>query len=95
MSINGVGDTPSCIEMCTMEECSMFVNSVARIDNQIHEEEKGSAGGRSRERAESFLVNGMVPTFLDHGQPPSILIVDDNTFNVYSLKLVIEEAFHL
>ena len=26
---------------------------------------------------------------------PEILIVDDNTFNVYSLKLIIEEAFFL
>lgn len=26
---------------------------------------------------------------------PEILIVDDNTFNVYSLRLIIEEAFHL
>ena len=26
---------------------------------------------------------------------PEILIVDDNTFNVYSLKLLIEEVFKL
>jgi CheY-like chemotaxis protein len=39
-------------------------------------------------------VNGH-PAFLDVGKPPSILIVDDNTFNVYSLKLMIEESFHL
>jgi hypothetical protein len=27
--------------------------------------------------------------------PADILIVDDNTFNVYSLKLLIEEAFQM
>ena len=26
---------------------------------------------------------------------PEILIVDDNTFNVYSLRIIIEEAFQL
>jgi hypothetical protein len=44
---------------------------------------------------ESFLVSGSLPVFRDKGKPPNILIVDDNTFNVYSLKLVIEEAFLL
>jgi PleD family two-component response regulator len=28
-------------------------------------------------------------------EPPQILIVDDNTFNVFSLKLLIEEYFYL
>jgi hypothetical protein len=31
----------------------------------------------------------------DNFSIPNILIVDDNTFNVYSLQLLIEETFHL
>ena len=84
-------DTPSCIDMITLEECSMFVNSMTKIDN-IHEESK--VNHPLKQRPESFLVNGL-PAFRDAGKTPSILIVDDNTFNVYSLKLMIEETFHL
>ena len=32
---------------------------------------------------------------LNKNAPADILIVDDNTFNVYSLKLLIEEAFQM
>ena len=28
-----MGDTPSCIDMNTLEECSMFVNSMTKIEN--------------------------------------------------------------
>ncbi len=31
----------------------------------------------------------------DQKSPSSILIVDDNTFNVYSLKMMIEEFFKI
>ena len=87
-----LGDnTPSAIDLNTLEEGSMFVNSMGRIDNPMQEEIKQQG---LRDRPESFLVNGH-PTFLDSGKPPSILIVDDNIFNVYSLKLMIEESFHL
>jgi hypothetical protein len=33
--------------------------------------------------------------FDENNHPPDILIVDDNTFNVYSLRLLIEEAFQM
>jgi len=84
-------NTPSAIDLNTLEEGSMYVNSMGRIDHTIEEEIKLQG---LRDRPESFLVNGH-PTFLDVGKPPSILIVDDNIFNVYSLKLMIEESFHL
>ena len=85
------GDTPSRIDLNTLDDCSVFVNSMGRIDHPKEEEIKLHG---LRDRPESFLVNGH-PAFLDAGKPPSILIVDDNTFNVYSLKLMIEESFHL
>jgi hypothetical protein len=40
ISNNGVGDTPSCIEMITLDECSMFVNSVGKLENFIEEEKE-------------------------------------------------------
>lgn len=71
----------------------MNINRLTEIQSALSD--NSNLFNRHQPKINTPLFENMVENESILTLVPDILIVDDNTFNVYSLRLLIEEAFHL